>query len=48
MSSSGLLALIAILLPCWYVCKRGVLHGPVEINHVPVGDAASNLREAFS
>ncbi|MGC2110587.1 MAG: O-antigen polymerase [Candidatus Korobacteraceae bacterium] len=31
---AGLLALIAVVLPCWYAYKRCVLRGRVEINHV--------------
>jgi len=34
MNGLGLLALIAVTLPCWYVYKRCVLDGRVEINHV--------------
>jgi len=34
MTTAGLLALIAVVLPCWYAYKRCVSHGRVEINHV--------------
>jgi hypothetical protein len=34
LSLPDLLILVAVVLPCWYVYRRSVRHGRVEVNHV--------------